>query len=356
MIEAVEHIAGMAPYTLADKGAPDSISLAENESAFPPSELAISAAVGAASAAQNYPDPDWTEIRNAIAEVHNIPSSGILCGAGSMELIGASVRAFCGPHDEVIGSEFGYLFVMTAVAQVNARFVQAPEENFHVSVDALLDRVTPATKLVFVCNPGNPTGTRIHNAEVCRLRMELPGDVLLVVDQAYAEFDDQEHQSVFDLVVAGRTVITRTFSKAYGLAGARVGWGYFPPDIAREVKKLLNPNNISGVSQTMAAAAMRDQDWMKQVVTKTAAWRDDFRQRLSDAGYFIPRSHSNFVLIQFATVDEAQLADRELRSEGLILRSMGGYGLPNCLRATIGDQAAMDRAAGVLITLKGAKS
>jgi len=356
MIEAVEHIACMAPYTLADKGAPGSISLAENESAFSPSEMAISAGTSAAASSQFYPDPDWTDLREAIAGVHGLAPGNILCGAGSMELIGAMIRAFCGPDDEIFGSQFGYLFVAAAAAQVNARYVQVPEENFHVSVDAMLDRITTATKLVFVCNPGNPTGTRLANAEICRLRAKLPNDVLLIVDQAYAEFDDQDPQSVFGLADAGNTVITRTFSKAYGLAGARVGWGYFPPDVAKEARKLLNPNNISGVSQAMAAAAMRDQDWMKMVVAKTAARRSVFSDRLRSVGYVIPESHTNFVLIQFPSAGQAQDADRNLRSEGLILRPMAGYGLQHCLRATIGDQAAMDRVAETLILLKEARS
>ena len=356
MIEAREHIAHMAPYALAKMGAAGSISLAENESTFGPSRSLISAGLSAASAAHLYPDPEWSDLREAIAEVQGLAADGILCGAGSMELIGALIRALCGPNDEVIGSEYGYLFVATACAQTRAKYTRTPEANFCVSVEAILDRITPATKIVFVCNPGNPTGTRISNPDLCHLRTKLPDRVLLIVDQAYAEFDDQDHRPIFDLVDGSRTVVTRTFSKAYGLAGARVGWGYFPARIASEVRKLLNPNNISTISQAMAAAAMQDQGRMRQVVAETALRRDALSHRLRQAGYAIPESHTNFVLIQFASPKKAELADRDLRSKGLILRAMRGYGLPHCLRATIGEQPAMDRVADILISLKDATS
>lgn len=355
MTEPLGHIARMAPYALANKGDPGSVSLSENECAYSPSEKIIAAATSAARSSHFYSDPDWTDLRKAIAKNLHLRPNGILCGAGSMELIGALIHAFCGSADTVIGSEHGYLFVATACAQIDTCYIQVPEVNLHISVDAILDHVTSATKVVFICNPANPTGTSIANAEICRLSAALPEDVLLVVDQAYAEFDAQDQQPMFELVEAGKAVITRTFSKAYGLAGARVGWGYFPPDVAKEVRKLLNPNNISGVSQAMATAAICDQAWMEKVVRKTAARREKFCDILRDAGYKIPQSHTNFVLIEFSSVEEAQKADRQLRSEGLILRPMAAYGLPNSLRATIGAQPAMDRVAKTLIELRRAE-
>lgn len=342
----------MAGYALADLGDATAVSLAQNESAFPASPRAILAGQAAMAGATLYPDPDWRDLRAAIAGVHGLPADGILCGAGSMELIGALIRAYAGPGDEVLGSAYGYLFVATACQQSGARYVRAPEPDLTVAVDLLLAAVTPATRIVFLCNPGNPTGTRIPNAEVVRLRAGLPAEVLLVVDQAYGEFDDQDHAPVFDLVSRGDTVVLRTFSKAYGLAAARVGWGCFPPEIAGGTRKLLNPNNISCASQDMATAAMHDQAHMRSVVHRTAAIRERFTDRLRGAGLLVPQSHTNFVLIRYPDATMAERADHALRGAGFILRRMGGYGLPTCLRATIGSMDVMDAVADILERLE----
>lgn len=349
MIRAVPAVAGMDSYTLAELGGTDSVSLAQNESAYPASPMALAAGREALAQSAQYPDPDWRELRTAVAEVHpEVADHSVLFGAGSMELIGCLIRAFAGPGHTVLGSRYGYLFVGTAALQAGAAYETAPEPDFTVSVDALLDAVTPSTRIVFVCNPGNPTGTRIKNAELVKLRNALPDDVMLVVDQAYAEFDDQDHRPVFALVSRGDTVVTRTLSKAYGLAGARVGWGIFPQAIATQVRKLLNPNNVSLVSQAMAAAALRDQNHVADIVDRTARQRDATCERLRAAGYTIPDSATNFLLIKFATESKAAAADAELRSAGLLLRGMKGYGLPDCLRATVGPAEALERMTEIL--------
>ena len=348
MISPVPAVAAMAPYPLADPAPAGTISLAQNESAFAPSPRALAAGAAALADGALYPDPDWRELRAAIAAVHGVAADAILCGAGSMELIGALIRAFSGPGDEVLGTEFGYLFVATASRQSGARYLRAPETDYTVSVDAVLSSVTACTRIVFVCNPGNPTGTRIANAEILRLRAALPADVLLVVDQAYGEFDDQETRPIFDLVAGGDTVVLRSLSKAYGLAGARVGWGLFPAAIGQEVRKLLNPNNISAVSQAMAAAAMRDGAHMRHVVAETSRERDRLRASLLAAGFAPPRSYANFLLIPFGDPQACRAADRALRAEGYLLRGMGGYGLGHCLRVTVGPAEAMARVASLL--------
>lgn len=350
MIRAVPHVAAMAPYALADLGGEGVISLAQNESAFAASPAAIAAGKAVLEQMPLYPDPEWPDLRAAVAEVHGLDPAKVLCGAGSMELIGCLIRAFAGPGDHVLGTDYGYAFVSSASAQVQADYVKARERELTVSVDDILAAVTPQTRIVFVCNPGNPTGTLIPNADVLRLRAGLPGDVLLVVDQAYAEFADagNDPAEIFALVERGDTVVMRTLSKAYGLAGARAGWGCFPPEIAGEVRKLLNPNNISIPSQAMAAAAMRDQAHMRDVVAKTAAIRDGFAEGCRALGLEVPQSHTNFVLMRFASVEQAQAADAALRAEKLLMRGMGGYGLSDCLRATICSQDVMDRALAVL--------
>ncbi len=350
MIRAVDHIRSMAAYALADLGDAGTVSLAQNESAFPASPKAIAAGQAVMGQMPLYPDPDWPELRAAIAEVHKLDPNTILCGAGSMELIGCLIRTFAGPGDRVLGTDYGYAYVASATAQVQADYVQAREVDLTVSVDDILAAVTPQTRIVFVCNPGNPTGTLIPNAEIIRLRDDLPKDVLLVVDQAYAEFadEDQNPAEIFDLAGRGDTVVMRTFSKAYGLAGARVGWGVFPPAIAVEMRKVLNPNNVSIPSQAMATAAMRDQAHMRETVNQTAAIRDRFAEGCRALGLSVPPSHTNFVLIRFADFETARKADQALRAEGLLMRGMDGYGLADCLRATICREAIMDRCMAVL--------
>lgn len=350
MIRPVPHVGAMAAYALADVGGKDTISLAQNESAFPASPAAIAAGLAAMGDLRLYPDPEWPDMRAAIAKVHGIDPARILCGAGSMELIGCLIRAYAGPGDRVLGTDYGYAFIASASAQVQADYIKAREVDLTVSADDILSAVSPSTRIVFVCNPGNPTGTLIPNSEILRLRDGLPGDVLLVVDQAYAEFSDHAHNpaEVFALADRGDTATMRTFSKAYGLAGARAGWGYFPTEIAGELRKLLNPNNISIASQAAAAAAMRDQAYMREVVARTGDIRDAFAQDCQALGLTVPESHTNFVLIRFASAAEAQRADAALRTENLLMRSMGGYGLSNCLRATICKARVMDRCLSVL--------
>lgn len=350
MIRPVPHVGAMAAYALADLGSEGTISLAQNESAFAASPAAIAAGQSAMDELPLYPDPEWPELRAAIADVHKLEPARVLCGAGSMELIGCLIRAYAGPGDRVLGTDYGYAFVSSAAAQVQADYVKAREVDLTVSVDDILAAMTPETRIVFVCNPGNPTGTLIPNSEILRLRDGLPEDVLLVVDQAYAEFSDHANDpaEIFALTDRGETVVMRTFSKAYGLAGARAGWGYFPPEIANELRKLLNPNNISIASQAAAAAAMRDQAHMKDVVSRTVEIRDRFAEDCRALGLAIPESHTNFVLLRFASDANAQRADAALRANSLLMRGMGGYGLTDCLRATICETSVMDRCLTIL--------
>ncbi|WP_282608527.1 histidinol-phosphate transaminase [Pelagibius sp. Alg239-R121] len=351
MIKPNDHIAAMASYALADLTAPGGktlISLAQNESAVPPSPRAIAAAQDTLASSRLYPDPDWTELCQAIAQVHALPPQQILCGAGSMELIGCLVRCYCGPDNRVLSSEYGYAFFRTAALAVGAAYDAAAESDFTLSVDALLSVVRPETRIVFVANPGNPTGTRVARSEILRLRGGLPDKILLVIDEAYGEFADRPGEATFDLVGAGNTVVLRTLSKAYGLAGSRVGWGLFPPAVAAEVRKVLNPNNISVASQAAATAALQDQDYMRAVCSKTAAQRDSFAAHMRALDLTVPASFTNFLLIAFADSSAALRADHFLRSEGILMRSMAGYGLANCLRATIGSEADMELAANQL--------
>ncbi|PZO81446.1 MAG: aminotransferase [Mesorhizobium amorphae] len=338
----------MSAFALADLGGYSHATLAQNESAFPPSPRAITAGQAALQRSHLYPDPDWTDLRQTLAPTYDVDAAAILCGAGSMDLIACMVAAFAGAGDEVLGTRFAYNFIASAPARAGAHYVQAEEEAFTVSVDALLDCVTSRTRIVFVCNPGNPTGTRIPNADLERLRARLPPDVLLVIDQAYGEFDDQSPRPIFDLANRGDTVVLRTLSKAYALAGERIGWGVFPPAVAAEVRKVQNSNGVGTVALAMAKAALDDQPYLRDAVAKTAAIRDRFASALRAAGYPVPASHTNFVLIPFSDSQSAQAKANALRDHGIILRQLGGYGLPHCLRATIGPQDVMEKALAIL--------
>lgn len=338
----------MSAFALADLGGYDRTTLAQNESAFPPSPSAVAAGMLALERSHLYPDPDWHDLRAAIARVYAVERDLILCGAGSMDLIACTVAAFSGSGDEVLASSYAYNFIASAAARAGARFVKAPENDFLVSVDAILAAAGPRTRIVFVCNPGNPTGTRIANAELLRLRNGLRPDILLIVDQAYGEFDDQDPGPIFDLVKNGATVVLRTLSKAYGLAGARVGWGLFPPSAAAEVRKVQNSNQVTTASLAMAVAAVDDQPYMHDVRDRTIALRKRFAGALGAVGYSIPTSYTNFVLIPFPDAAIAKTTELALGSAGLVVRNMGGYDLGNCLRVTIGADQAMQSALAIL--------
>ena len=351
MIRPVAHIAAMSPYALAQLTPPEGkplVSLSQNESLRAPSPHAITAGAGALQAGHLYPDPDWQALRQGLAALHAVPVDSICCGCGSMELIACLTQAFADEDNAVLAPAHAYPFFRTAAQLARARFDTAPEEDGHVSVDALLTSVQPDTRLVFVANPGNPTGTRISRAELIRLRDGLRGDILLVIDEAYGEFADHLDEPVYDLVERGDTVVLRTFSKAYGLAGMRVGWGLFPPGIARDIRKVMNPNNIAASSQAAAAAALADQGYMRETCNLTAALATGFRRRLVQAGFDLPESYTNFLLIRFGSGDAARSADEALRREGIFLRPQGGVGLHHCLRVTIGAQGDLDRAADIL--------
>ncbi|MDJ1017563.1 MAG: histidinol-phosphate transaminase [Paracoccaceae bacterium] len=352
MIRPNDHIRAMRPYALADLAGSDSgsaVSLAQNESLRPPSPKAIAAAKSAAEQGALYPDPDWTKLRAVLAELHGLDPADILCGAGSLDLIGCIARAYAGPGHAVLMPEHAYPFFGTAARMAGARLDQAPEHGTTVSVDALLEAVQPDTSLVFVANPGNPTGTGIPRPELERLRSGLPESALLIIDEAYGEFSDGDGEAAFCMVEDGGVAVLRTLSKAYGLAGFRVGWGFFPSEIAGEVRKVMNPNNISATSQAAAAEAVRDQVYMRETCAMTAAIRDDARDRLIAGGFLVEESRTNFLLIQFDAQTKAESADRALRKQGVFLRGQSAAGLGHALRMTIGPHEATDAAVNALL-------
>lgn len=349
------HVARMAPYALVKVNEADEtalISLSQNESFRPPSPKVITAATTALNDSMLYPDPDWSELRQALADHHGIGAETILCGNGSLDLIACIAQVFAGPGRSVLAPAHAYPFFRSAAQMAGARFDTAAEVDATVCVQSLLDAVTPETGIVFVANPGNPTGTRISRTELLQLRVGLRPDILLVLDEAYGEFADHLGESCFDMVQQDNTVVLRTFSKAYGMAGFRVGWGLFPPQIASEIRKVMNPNNIPAASQAAAVAAVRDQRYMRDTCNVTAEHREKLTNDLRRAGFVVARSHTNFVLIDLGDTLAVQAADWDLRRRGVLLRPQAAAGLPHCLRMTVGSEDANTAALSALLRWK----
>ena len=352
MIPVQAHIADLAAYALAtsDTNVPPQYALAQNESLRPPSPRAIAAAQRAAGDGALYPDPECSAVRQELATLHDLDPQKIICGAGSLDLIGALARCYAGPNDAVLAPVHAYPFFKTAAQTVGARFDTAPEINLTASVDALLASVQADTRIVFLANPANPTGTRIDPHELHRLRDHLRPDILLVIDEAYGEFSDPLSQPLWPMVDRGNCVVLRTFSKAYGLAGLRVGWGVFPPTIADQIRKVMNPNGVSAPAQAAARAALDDQAYMRETCLLTADLRDATRAALIERGFSIPPSFTNFLLIPFESAQAAHSAEAALSAAGIALRPQSGAGLPHALRLTIGPQEAMDAVLSCLAT------
>ena len=262
------------------------IQLGQNELGVPPSPRAIEAAARATGDLNRYPDLEHGRLRRAIAEVHGLASERILCGAGSMELMGLLVTAYCEPRVEVVVSRFGYKYFELQCAVAGAALRVAPEPEWRVDVDAVLDSVTDRTRLVYVVNPANPTGACLEDGGLARLRVCLPERVMLVVDGAYAEFAaGAGYENGLDLVDAGRNVVVlRTFSKAYGLAGLRVGWMYAPDDVVDAVARVRPPNTVTPAGLAAAEAALADREHLDRVIGEVARLRESFRRHVRTLG------------------------------------------------------------------------
>jgi histidinol-phosphate aminotransferase len=316
------------------------IKLSSNETPLGPSPVALKAYREAAAHLDRYPDGAQTELREALAAAHGLDPARIVCGNGSDELFHVLAQAYLGPGDEAIYTEHGFLVYRIAILAAGATPVVAPERNLTADVTAILTRVTPRTKAVFIANPNNPTGTYLSADEVRFLRNSLPDNVLLVLDSAYAEYVNRnDYEPGFELVAAGEnTVMTRTFSKIFGLASARAGWAYAPAAVAQAMHQIRSPFNLAGPSMAAAVAALGDMQHIAKAKAHNAEWRDKVTQELRGIGYDVPDSAANFVLIPFGTEPgkTAQDADGFLISKRLILRGLASYKLPNAMRMTIG--------------------
>lgn len=319
------------------------IKLASNEGALGPSPKAVAASRGTADTLCRYPDGACTELRAAIGAAHRLDPERIVCGSGSDELIAILARAYIGPGDELLYSRHGFLMYAIAAIGLGATPVTAPEKNLTADVDALLAKVTERTRAVFLANPNNPTGTYLPFSEIRRLHAGLPKEVLLVLDAAYAEYmTAKDYQAGIELVDAAENVVMlRTFSKIYALGGLRLGWAYGPPAIIDVINRVRGPFNVNTTAQRVGLAALEDQEHVAMVLRHTITWREWTTQALRGLGLTVPDSHGNFVLARFASAAAADAADAFLRSRGIIVRKIGGYGLAESLRITIGTEEEM---------------
>jgi histidinol-phosphate aminotransferase len=350
-------IAPYVPGTSALPGAHPVIKLSSNETPFGPSPRALEAYHAAASSLSRYPDGSARSLREAIAKLYGLDAGRIVCGAGSDEVLNLLAGAYLGPGDEAIYSEHGFLVYRIAILARGATPVVAPETDLTANVDAILARVSPATRLVFIANPNNPTGTYLAFDEVKRLRAGLPDDVLLVLDAAYAEYvRKNDYETGIELVATtDNTVMTRTFSKIYGLAYLRLGWAYCPTEIADALNRIRGPFNVSGPAIAAGVAALADQAWVERAVEHNEVWRSRMTEALAAIGIGVTPSAANFLLLHFPKGNgrSAPEADRFLHERRIILRRVGEYGLPDALRMTIGSEEENRAVIGALTSFMG---
>lgn len=318
--------------------------LSSNENVLGASPLAVQAARKAAEELHLYPDGANSALREAIGAAYGIDPSRIVCGAGSSELLQLCGQAFLAAGDEGIHTQYGFLVLRSAILSTDAAAIVAPEPGLQVDVDEVLSRIGPQTRAVFVANPGNPSGSYIGAGELERLVATIPGSVLLVIDEAYAEYVTAG-DFISALAVAGpreNVVVTRTFSKIYGLADLRLGWCYAPAAICDALNRIRNPFNVSGVAAAAAIAALADKAHTARSLQHVASWRDRLVEDLRSIGIVAHPSQTNFLLLEFPDEPgrDAASANAFLMENGLILRPVSGYGLPRHLRLTIGTDEA----------------
>ena len=317
--------------------------LASNECPLGASPRAIKAYQKESGKLHLYPDGGAGELRAAIGERFGLDPARIVCGAGSDEVISLMIGAYAGVGDEVLYTEHGFLMYPINARSVGATPVAAPETNLTADMDKLLACVTERTKMVFLANPNNPTGSYVSVDELRRLHAALPSHVLLVIDAAYAEYVSRnDYVSGAELVDQFENVVmTRTYSKVFGLAAIRLGWAYCPAHVADVLNRVRNPFNVTSPAQAAGIAAVGDLSHTDAAVAHNDEWLPRFTAELQDLGLEVAPSVGNFVLVQFGEVARAQSAYDHLLSRGIITRMMGGYGLPDGLRVTIGLESEL---------------
>jgi histidinol-phosphate aminotransferase len=342
-LDIAAYVGGRAPAP----GMAEAHKLSSNESPFEPSGDAIAAYEGARTSLHLYPEGSARILREALGEVHGLNPERIVCGNGSGEILTLLADAYLRPGDEVLFSAHAFVLYRIATLANSAIPVVVPEKNLRVDVDAMLKAVGPRTRLVYLANPNNPTGSYLSSEEVRRLHAGLPPSALLVIDSAYAEYVRRnDYDAGVEMVSQFENVVmTRTFSKIYGLAGLRVGWAFCPASVVDVLNRVRGPFNVSVPAQAAAAAALRDRTHLEKAVEHNETWKAWLTDHIRRMGLRVDDSVGNFMLIHFpeSGAHSMKAADAFLTARGLELRSLTVYGLPHCLRLTVGSEEANKR-------------
>ena len=341
-------ILDIAPYTPGKSPVPEPgrkvFKLSANETPLGPSPKAIAAYKAAAANLEDYPEGTSRVLRETIGRAFGLDPDRIICGAGSDEILNLLAHTYLSRGDEAISTRHGFLVYPIATMANGAVSVVAPETDFTADVDAILKLVTPRTKLVWLANPNNPTGTYLPFDQVKRLRAGLPGHVLLVLDAAYSDYVSRNDYEIGIELVATteNTVMTHTFSKIHGLAALRIGWMFGPAHIVDAVNRIRGPFNVSTAAMLAAAAALEDTAHIEMSKLHNAKWSAWLTEEIGKLGFDVTPSVGNFILIHFPPEKGRTAADADafLTKRGLVLRMLGNYGLPHALRMTVGTEEA----------------
>lgn len=338
-------ILGIDPYVPGKSAAPGAariFKLSANETPLGASPYAQQALRDYASRLHDYPDGSAKELREALAARHGLDPEKIVCGNGSDEVLHLLASAYIGPGDEAIFTEHGFLVYKIAILAAGGTPVVAQETDLRADVSKILAKVNRRTKAVFFANPNNPTGTYLPASEIQRLAQNLPGHVLLVLDAAYAEYVTRaDYSAGVELVhLSENVVMTRTFSKIYGLAGLRLGWCYAPRAVCDALNRIRGPFNTSGAASAAGIGALQDKAHLAKAVAHNETWLPWLAKEISALGIKVTPSVGNFLLLHFTGKAQAMEADSFLTRRGLILRAVPAYGLPQCLRLTVGTEEA----------------
>ncbi|WP_372614216.1 histidinol-phosphate transaminase [Aquicoccus sp.] len=324
------------------------LKLSSNENPLGSPPVAREALASASADVHLYPPTDHADLRAAIGAVHGLDPERIICGVGSDEVLQFVTQTFSGPGDEIIHTEHGFSMYPILAHMAGATPVCVAEVERVVDVDAILAAVTGRTRLVLIANPGNPTGTMLPQGEIERLAEALPGHVILVIDGAYTEYAEGYDGGAALAERLPNVLMTRTFSKIYGLGGLRVGWGFGPRAMIDVMTRIRQPFNLSVLQLAAAEAAVRDRDWVARCAALNAEQRVRLTGALREMDIACDDSHANFVLARFADEGQAGAADAALQRDGIIVRRVTGYGIPEGLRITVGDAAQTGRVIAVL--------
>ncbi|MBC7986594.1 MAG: histidinol-phosphate transaminase [Sphingomonadaceae bacterium] len=357
-------VAAMTPYK---PGRADGIDgrpaakLSSNENPLGTSPAARAALAEAAGTLHRYPDPSASGLRAAIAAQHRLDPERVICGTGSDELLHLAPAAFAGVGDEVLHARFSFLVYPLAARRVGATPVEAPDRDHAADIDAMIGALSERTRVVFLANPNNPTGEYLRRDAIARLHDAMPPECLLVVDQAYAEYlAPGEDDGAFELAKSALNIlITRTFSKIYGLASERIGWGYGPASVIEALGKVRAPFNVTQAGQAAAIAALGDQGFVETSRAHNARWRAwlaDEIAALGNAGLRALPSEANFLMVLFEGALSAEAAHDGLAERGLLVRWLPGQGLGHALRITIGTEDQVRAVAAALREMVGERA